>query len=247
VGAGAMITMYAWIKLAVPLQHARLFDEELWDLDQILTFGFAPTILLLDLFSGSALRVVDITYAKIFYISSILGIVFFFSHPSWRIRKAYANGNALLWLSGAWLYMLVPSLGPAYRFPEIWMVHSEFLQITQTVQALLMRNYQNVLREAAGEEVTAPIRIMFGIGAFPSLHVAFQFFVFLWMRRLWTPGEVLFGIFTVTIFLGSMITGWHYLVDGLAGAVIGWLSWRIFWRSGQLDRWAELAALQKAK
>ena len=59
-----------------------------------------------------------------------------------------------------------------------------------------------------------------GIAAFPSLHVGFQTYVFLWMRRLWTSGEVLFGIFVVVIFLGSMITGWHYFIDGVAGAAL---------------------------
>ena len=36
---------------------------------------------------------------------------------------------------------------------------------------------------ANGTAVTEPIRIVFGIGAFPSLHVAFQTYVFLWTRR----------------------------------------------------------------
>ena len=62
--------------------------------------------------------------------------------------------------------------------------------------------------------------IVLGIGAFPSLHVAAQMYVFLWMRRLWTSGEVLFGIFVVVIFLGSMITGWHYFIDGVAGVAL---------------------------
>ncbi|HEX7708774.1 MAG TPA: phosphatase PAP2 family protein [Thermoanaerobaculia bacterium] len=246
VGSGAMITTYLWIKLLVPLLHPRLFDHELWVLDQALFFGLAPTIFLLDLFAGAPLEVVDFTYAKIFYVSTIVATAFFLSHPSRRIRLAYVNGHALLWLTGSWFYLLVPSLGPAYRFPDIWMVHSEYLRVTQTLQALLMQNYQNVLRDASGMEVTAPIRIVFGIGAFPSLHVGFQFFVFLWMRRLWTSGEVLFGIFVVTIFLGSMITGWHYLVDGLAGALIAWISWRIFWHTGRLGRWFRLARVTRA-
>jgi hypothetical protein len=243
VGTGAMITTYLWIKLLVPLLHPRLFDQELWILDQALFFGLAPTIFLLDLFAGPPLQVVDFTYARIFYVSTMVATAFFLSHPSRRIRLAYVNGHALLWLTGSWLYLLVPSVGPAYRFPDIWMVHSEYLRVTQTLQALLMQNYQNVLRDASGMEVTAPIRIVFGIGAFPSLHVGFQLFVFLWMRRLWTSGEVMFGIFVLTIFLGSMITGWHYLVDGVAGAVIAWLSWRVFWHTGRLARWFHLAKL----
>ena len=42
VATGVMIFTYGWIKLAVPLIHPRLFDQELWDLDQLLFFGLSP-------------------------------------------------------------------------------------------------------------------------------------------------------------------------------------------------------------
>lgn len=227
VAGGAVVATYGWIKLVVPLEHPVLFDRELWELDRLLFFGLAPTILVLDLFdAGPVLRVVDWSYGKVFFASSLVAFAWFLSHPTRAIRVGFANGNALLWLSGAWLYMLVPSLGPAFRFPDIWLAHAESLRVTQSLQALLMRNYQNVLRAAAGEPVTAPIQLVFGIGAFPSLHVAFQMYVFLWMRRLWTSGEVLFAVIVVVIFLGSMITGWHYLIDAIAGVLLAWACWR---------------------
>ena len=37
--------------------------------------------------------------------------------------------------------------------------------------------------------------VVYGIAAFPSMHVAFQTFVFLWMRRLWIYGQLVFGVF----------------------------------------------------
>lgn len=226
---GAMIVVaYGWIKLTVPLYHPRLFDEALWDLDRMLFFGIAPSTFFLDLFNtGSFLRVIDWSYANIFFASASVAYAFFLSAPDRQLRIGFANGNAVLWMLGAWLYLLIPAIGPAYRFPEIWFAHSESLRVTQTMQALLMRNYQNVLRAANGVAVTEPIRIVFGVAAFPSLHVAFQMYVFLWMRRIWTAGQVLFAIFVVTIFLGSMITGWHYLIDGLAGLLMAYLCYRL--------------------
>jgi hypothetical protein len=225
-GSATIIT-YGWIKLVVPLYHPRLFDEELWVLDQFLAFGIAPSQFLLELLSASAfLRVIDFGYAYIFFTSAILAYTYFLSEPDRRIRIGFANGNSVLWISGAWLYLLLPSVGPAYRFPDIWMVHAEALRHTQTLQALLMRNYQNVLRAAEGMPVSRPVNIALGIGAFPSLHVAFQTYVFFWMRRLWRSGEVLFGIFAFTMFIGSMITGWHYLVDAIAGFAMAYLCYR---------------------
>jgi hypothetical protein len=217
---GVATISYAWLKLVIPIYHPRLFDQVLWDLDQVLCFGLSPNIFLLDLLNNRLiLRAVDLTYAWIFFASITLALAYFLSHPSRRIRVAFANGNVALWVIGVWLYFLVPSLGPAYRFPDIWFAHADALQRTQQLQALLMRNYQNVLRAVSGQPFN-PVRLLLGIAAFPSLHVGFQTFVFLWMRRLWPAGEVLFGIFAATIFLGSVVTGWHYLIDALAGVAL---------------------------
>ncbi len=237
-----MVWTYGWIKLVVPVVHPRLFDQELWDLDRILFFGLSPNILFLDGFNDAFLRAVDWTYANIFYVSTLVAFAYFLSEPSRRVRIAFANGNAALWLVGAWLYMLVPSLGPAFRFPDLWFAHDEALRRTQALQAILMRNYQNVLRVTAGQPPTDAIRIVFGIGAFPSLHVAFQTYVFLWMRRLWTSGEVIFAIFVLAIFIGSMTTGWHYMIDGIVGIALAWACYVATWRSARLSRWLAIKA-----
>jgi hypothetical protein len=233
---GLMIYTYGWIKLAVPVLHPRLLDQQLWDLDQLLFFGVSPNVLFLNLFRAPmVLRAIDWSYANIFYVSIVVGLGYFFSHPSRRVRVAFANGNTAMWLIGAWLYLLVPSLGPAFRFPDLYFVYEASLRRTQTLQALLMQNYVNVHRYAAGRP-HEPIRIVFGIAAFPSLHVAFQTYVFLWMRRLWTSGEVLFGLFVFAIFLGSIVTGWHYVIDGIAGILLAWACYagvRCFSRYGR--------------
>jgi len=227
--AGALVFLgYGWLKLVVPILHPRLFDPELWELDRALLFGAAPTTFLLDLFSARAfLTFIDWTYANIFFASVSVAYAWVLSHPERRIRLSFANGNAALWISGAWLYLLVPSLGPAFRFPDIWLAHAESLRVTQGLQAVLMRNYQNVLRVWDGVSIGSDaIRLEFGIGAFPSLHVAFQTYVFLWTRRVWRTGRLLFGVFALVIFLGSMITGWHYLIDSLAGAAMAYVAYR---------------------
>lgn len=232
------ITTYGWIKLVVPIKHPRLFDGELWEIDRMLFFGAAPTVFFLDLFDYDWFQLaIDRSYALVFYISTLVAFAYFLTHPSNRIRTAFANGNAALWIAGGWLYLLIPSIGPAFAFSEIWLTRADSLQLTQSMQALLMRNYQNVIRAASAEPVTHPIRIVFGIGAFPSLHVAFQTFAFLWMRRLWSWGEVLFAFFVLVIFLGSMITGWHYMIDGIAGMAMAWLAYRVFWRRARVERW----------
>ena len=240
VGASVIIFTYGWIKLVVPVYHPRLFDQELWNLDQTLFLGAAPTILFLDLFDSPAfLRAIDWSYAGIFFVSTVIAMAYFLSDPSRRIRIAFANGYALMWLTGAWLYMLVPSLGPAYRFPDLWLVHGESLRTTQRFQTLLMKNYRNVLTFVSGQTIGGT-SIVLGIGAFPSLHVAAQMYVFLWMRRLWTSGEVIFAVFVIVIFLGSMVTGWHYFIDGVAGALLALVCYALVTRSAKLSHFLEL-------
>jgi hypothetical protein len=220
--SGLFIAAYGWIKLSVPLLHPRLFDQELWNLDRKLLAGYSPNEFVLTLFSAPAvLRAVDWAYANIFYVSLLIASAFFASSPSRRLRVAFMNSNVLLWLAGAWLYVAVPSLGPAFRFPEVWVPLAAMLDTTQTLQRVLMNNYQNVLAFKRG--VYPPVHFLLGIAAFPSLHVAFQMLAFLWMRKMWRGGEVIFGVFVVAILIGSMVTGWHYLIDGIAGIALAWL------------------------
>jgi PAP2 superfamily protein len=215
-----MVHTYFWIKLLVPLLHPVLYDQALWNVDRAMFFGYSPNVLFLELFSNRlVLKAIDISYARIFFASMTLAFVYFLSDPSRRIRVAFSNGNTMLWLLGAWLYLLIPSVGPAFRFPDVWLPFVYGLGMTQAFQGILIQNYQAVLRLPAGGSFRN-VQLMLGVAAFPSLHVAFQTFVFLWMRRVWIYGEVVFGIFTLLILIGSVVTGWHYLIDGIAGIVM---------------------------
>jgi hypothetical protein len=213
---------YGWIKVTIPLLHPRLFDQELWNIDRAMLFGHSPNILFLDLFSNHAvLRFFDWTYANVFIASLTIASIFFSSAPSRRLRLSFTNSNTLMWIAGAWLYLLVPSLGPAYRFPEVWLPLQAMLGNTQQLQRILMANYQIVLRFARG--VSQPVNVLYGIAAFPSLHMAFEVLACLWIRRVWRLGAVLFAVFAVIIFLGSVITGWHYLIDSIAGIILAFV------------------------
>ena len=208
------VHVYGWIKLSVPLLHPQLFDSELWNVDRALFFGHSPNIFFVDLFSN-ALPFFDWTYANVFVASINIASAYFLSDADDRLRIGFMNANTLMWIGGAWLYMLVPSLGPAYRFPSVWLPLSAALANTQQLQRILMTNYQHVLTHQA-------VNVLLGIAAFPSLHVAFEVLVTLWMRGRW---RLLFGLITLIIFLGSIITGWHYLIDSIAGAILAVISY----------------------
>jgi hypothetical protein len=226
---------YGWIKLAIPLLNSRLFDQELWDIDAMLLAGHSPTELAVTLFSANVvLRTIDWSYANGFAATLLIASAFFGSSANRRLRIAFMDSNISLWLVGAWLYVALPSLGPAYRFPEVWLPLAALLDRTQTLQRLLMTNYQSMLQLAEGLPRT--VNVMYAVAAFPSLHVAFQTLVFLWMRRVWRWGGIVFGAVAVTILIGSVVTGWHYLVDGIAGVLIAWLCYALSSRAHRMPR-----------
>ena len=52
-----------------------------------------------------------------------------------------------------------------------------------------------------------------GISAFPSVHVAVSSWIAIVLRNVFAIG------YALLIFVGSIILGWHYALDGIAGAV----------------------------
>ncbi len=225
---------YSWIKLMVPILHPHRFDHQLWNFETNLFGGYSPTVLFFSLFStANVLRFVDTTYGPVFILSMNIAYAYFLSAPSRRLRIAFSDSNALLWLIGAWIYVAIPTLGPAYRFHDLWRPYAALLTQTQSTQKHLLENYQLVISRSP--HVNRAVDVLLGIAAFPSLHVAFETFVLLWMRRLWRYGEIIFGICAVLIFIGSVVTGWHYLIDSVAGialAVVAYLPVVKAWRMG---------------
>lgn len=234
---------YVWIKLMVPVLHPVLYDQQLWDLDQALFFGLSPTIFFINAFSEpKVLHFIDWSYARIYFASVSLAFAYFLSSPSRRTRLAFMTGSTYLWVGGAWLYMLIPSLGPALRFPDLWGPFAALLPVSSTLQTALMQNYAKVLQFSRGAPL-ADIQLVFGVAAFPSMHVGFQTFSFLWMRRVWISGQIIFGIFVLVILIGSVVTGWHYLLDGLAGILLAWLSYRAGMASWRIKRFLGLRSV----
>lgn len=219
--------IYGWLKVGVPALNHRLYDQFFWNLDRTLFFGFSPNIFFLDLFSNPlALRAVDWTYANVFIATVFIGGAVFISSPDARLRIGFVNSNATMWIVGAWLYVALPAFDPCYRFPEIWLPLAQYLPQTQYLQRLLMTNYQNFTHLQPGRP--AQVSLLLGLSAFPSLHTAAAFLAFLWMRGVSRAVRLLFGVFTAIIFIGSVVTGWHYLADSLAGLLLAALSYTAF-------------------
>ena len=126
--------------------------------------------------------------------------------------------------------MSVPTLGPCYANAEVFSEILPEIPAAQGGQQALWGNYQQMLvgREGPLRQFN-PTR---GVAALPSLHVAAHLLFALWCRRFARPLYLLFLIGTVLTFLGSIVTGWHYAVDGYLGAALAWGS---YWLACRLD------------
>jgi hypothetical protein len=233
-----VIHVYGWLKGLLRLLRPRLYDQLLWDVDRWTFFGLSPNVFSLHALGEPAvLRTIDAGYGAVFFATMAASIPFFLPLASDRLRVAWATGYSLLWLAGAWLYYLLPALGPCYAFPEVWQPFAEHLPKAAASQAFLFRNYQLVPLIEQGV-IHPDFNLMAGIAAFPSLHVASQAFLALWARRLLPRLRLVFDLSVVLIFVGSVVTGWHYLVDSVAGAVLGWACFRFGYALYGLRRWS---------
>jgi hypothetical protein len=109
-------------------------------------------------------------------------------------------GPSILWTYaieltiGPLLYLPVPACGPRCAFPGF--------PIT------LPTNFANILPISGGDP-----------NAMPSIHISTAFVLFLFARgKFW---RTFAGIFLATTVLATLITGEHYVIDGIVGAAFG--------------------------
>ena len=222
---------YSWLKVFVPHLNGWITDPLLAVLDFRIHFGINPNRFLIELFPSPVLwRFLDVTYAQ-FLLTMGVAFAWFGSALSRRDRARFAAGFALLWIVGAWIYVAAPSLGPCYVFPEDYAAVRPEMPLQAQTQRLLLVQYDAVTKGSATLG-TIGLNAAFGIGAMPSLHVAGQAFVAFFARRRNPRLAFLFGLLSALTFAGSLISGWHYAVDGYAGILLAFAAWRLGERMG---------------
>lgn len=211
---------YSWLKVFVPVLNPALFDDVLYAVDNAIHFGVNPNRFLLALFPSSSMRhFMDFEYAA-FFAAMMAGFGWFASSASMRERARFAAGFAFLWLAGSWIYLAVPSLGPCYVFPDEYEKTRADFPLQTSTQAVLLHQYGIVRGVHKRPPVGVDLVQNYGVAAMPSLHVGALAFLALWARRRCRALFVLYTVLTALTFLGSLITGWHYAVDGYAGVLL---------------------------
>jgi|ETN07SMinimDraft_1059922.scaffolds.fasta_scaffold01392_7 hypothetical protein len=184
-------------------------DPLLADIDKALFLGTDPWRLL---------DWMNVNFANMFYHPGwfalmIIALMFLFASPSSPEKTAMALSYFLLWsIVGPLVHTILPAGGPIF-FERLG--HGDrFATLSpgdQTMRAAdyLWRNFSN------GEFSPAA-----GISAMPSMHVTMSAWTVLcfyyFARSWWIPVAAISGY----IALLSVALGWHYAIDGIAGAAL---------------------------
>jgi hypothetical protein len=219
--------MLAWathflLKSFIFVINPRTWDRELAVLDQQLHLGFSPSTFFTTLIQAPALLIfIDAVYSGIYFLIVIGYAAAFVGLLPIRRKLAFGVSFILLWVVGSSLYVAFPSWGPVYVFSDEFIGTLRYMPLTVAVQKALFEEISSLVRNP---EALRYVR--FGsVAAFPSLHVGVVTLYTLTSRfvsRRWFAANC--GLLGVMI-VGSVVTGYHYLLDGWAGMLLAFLLW----------------------
>ncbi len=221
IGLGAFYLTYVSyrnLKHYLPLLRPELVDRELLALDERMAGGQAPAEILHELLgTGVAAHVLSTAYvAFVVFLPVSLALALVFSRHL-ATSLFFATSLSLNWLIGAASYYLLPALGPIYADPGVFagLPHTHVADL----QAMLLEDRIAFLRDP---DTAAPQHV----AAFASLHIAMSFTALAAAHLLNLARRLKVALWTwlIVTTVATVYLGWHYLVDDIAGVLIGALS-----------------------
>lgn len=213
VGIGA--SFFLPLKVAIPRQIPFWLDQPLAAAERQL-FGADPWFLLDRLFGWAAVPI-DRLYGLWLPVQLLVLFAIILEPPS-RAKSRALIAYSLAWLLlGVGAAMLFSSAGPL--FYDRLFGGGQFAALRDTLEA---RDAWVAFAES--DRMWAAIdsgrpSLVAGISAFPSMHVAVSVWIYLAARGL-APRAAPFALsYAIFIWLASVQLGWHYVADGVAGAV----------------------------
>jgi membrane-associated phospholipid phosphatase len=209
---------YRNLKSFVALINYRSYDQQLTDLDHWMAFGHDPATLMHDLlgtgFAAHVLSWIYLIYIPLVAVSVSIALAFVE-----RMREAYVFVATYMycWILGTISYYAIPTLGPFATDSRLF-DKLDRTGVTGLQDALTTQRF-TVISDNLGEERVA------GIAGFASLHVGVVVAAWLLLRyyRQRTLSWVIFAFLVPTV-ISTIYFGWHFLIDDIAGFLIGWFS-----------------------
>lgn len=150
-----------------------------------------------------------------------------------RIVLHYCVTMIVLFYVGRLLGVLNPVMGPAFYRPEV------FAYLDGSVTGEAMRMVAQVMASPPERALHSGGILLGGVSAMPSLHVAMVAVTAYWLARAarWTAWVT--APWVVLVWTSTVVLGWHYVVDGAGGIVLGaacvWIAVRLLraWGAGE--------------
>ncbi|HEX7191423.1 MAG TPA: phosphatase PAP2 family protein [Thermoanaerobaculia bacterium] len=210
------------LKTFTYLINPRVYDQQLFALDRKLHFGYSPTLFFVALFNQTKfLQFMDIFYTVIDYALFVFGTSAMFALLDSRRRFQYGAAYVLMWLTSTILYVVIPSWGPAFSATTLVEPALRHMPRTVWLQSQLYRELSTLIKAPLAPRIA----YFGGVAAFPSLHVACVTLLAIASRHVARFGFAIAVLAVVLMQLGSVITGYHFMIDGYAGILIAAGSW----------------------
>ena len=207
---------YRNMKSYLPFIREGTADDALVAMDRFLGFGYDPQAILHTLLgTGASAHVLSFVYVFfLLFVPMSLGAALVWSADLAR-GAWYVTALCLNWVLGAASYYVLPSLGPVFARPE-WYSDLPETGASRLQQALLDERAAVLANPYATEA-------LHGVAGFASLHVSIVFtaaFV-AHLVGLRKPIRVALWVFFGLTNVATLYFGWHYLIDNVAGVLIG--------------------------
>ena len=227
-------TNFMSVKTTLPDIQPFYLDEAARKWDQILFLGHDPYTLFAWLYDMPYFfDLIDKTYT--FWAAIIAGtwVYCFVTEKMGRKRRyQYLISMVLLWfLAGNVFAIILSSAGPCY-YGQITGDYNAYAGLMGQLQAIHDNGFVNAYdyQGMLWEMYENPNSRFGGISAMPSLHVGTSLMLLILFRKTPIARELLV-LFNITIYIGSIILGWHYAVDGLISIPLVIFCW---WGAGKL-------------
>ena len=232
---GIFFVGFIAIKKSIPHVVPFSWDQPLMEFDRALHGGLLPHEWLLPMLgSPEALLFTNVAYNIWFLVILFCFFWFCYAKADTHLRQRYLIAYFSLWFLGTCvLGTFFSSAGPCF-YALVVPGTDPYAGLLATLKSAnsIYPIWAVPTQETLWQSHLAGHGEVEGVSAMPSLHVATSV-LFILLAKEW--GQRWFLYFTIPfallILAGSVVLGWHYAVDGYAGAALAVLCW---WLAGKL-------------
>ena len=230
---------FAFIKKAIPLAAPFSWDVTFMQWDQVLHFGRHPYELLAPLLNVPWVTfLINVNYNIWFFVMFTCWFWQGFGPRDSALRMRFLLGFTLTWFVGTSVFgTIFSSVGPGLYGRLLPDVVDPFAPLMGWLNDVA-ENYTIFVIPTMNElwkDYESGTGLINGISAMPSMHVGTSvLFAILGFSsgKKWLG--YLMSAFAFLIFIGSIHLGWHYAIDGYAGAAVAVVCW---WVAGKIVDW----------